>query len=107
MKVRSLIIIAVWTTSIIGCDIRPAEEFIEDTGAANFVASFEVASGISAPWESDDKLIVIDSENISHKFGLDAGAKTDNGEFSGTISPKSRVKYIVYSNDVNDVFYDG
>ena len=100
------LIVSLLTLSFVGCDIQPAEEYIEDTGASNFVASFETAGNVDAFWRSSDKLLVIDSENVSHRFGLDVGAQTNDGEFSGILSPKSHVKYVVYANDLNDVSYD-
>ena len=106
MKTRYFTVSVVLAVMTAGCDIRPAEEFVEDTGAANFVASFEVTAGVSAPWAADDRLVVIDSDNVSHKFGLDAGVSKEEGEFSGNISPKSTIKYVVYSNDSNSVTYD-
>ena len=106
MKIRKFIVFTVLAMLAYGCDVRPAEEYVEDTGAANFIATFEVAAGIDAPWDADDKLVVIDSDNVSHKFGLDMGAAKDEGEFSGNISPKSTIKYVVYSHDSNDVTYN-
>ena len=80
MKTRYFTVSVVLAVMTAGCDIRPAEEFVEDTGAANFVASFEVTAGVSAPWAADDRLVVIDSDNVSHKFGLDAGVLSNIAE---------------------------
>ena len=106
MKYRCLLIAAMSALLFIGCDVKPAEEFIEDTGASNFIASFETAVGVDALWSTSDKLLVIDSEDVSHRFDLDAGSETNDGEFSGILSPKSSVKYVVYSSNLNDVSYD-
>ena len=106
IEIRKFIVLTVLAVVVYACDVRPAEEYVEDTGAANFVASFEVAAGVAAPWDADDKLVVIDSDNISHKFGLDMGATKNEGEFSGNISPKSTIKYVVYSSDSDNVIYN-
>lgn len=106
MKYRCLLIMAMSALLFIGCDVKPAEEFVEDTGASNFIASFETAVGVDALWSTSDKLLVIDSEDVSHRFDLDAGSETNDGEFSGILSPKSSVKYVVYSSNLNDVSYD-
>ena len=88
------------------CDVKPAEEEIANTGAANFTASFECPAGMTALWEAGDKLVVIDSKNHLHRFGLDAGAEKPAGEFSGTISEESSVAYVVYSGDPSAVDYN-
>ncbi len=88
------------------CDILPAEEAIEDIGAANFVARFEVGQDVAAPWDASDKLVVIDTKNTLHRFGLDTGAKTDEGDFSGEITPGSRVKYVAFAPDADKIRYD-
>jgi len=88
------------------CDIKPAEEEIANTGAANFTAAFETPAGIPALWEKGDKVVVIDSKDVLHRFDLDAGESKASGEFSGTISEDSQVKYITYANDPDGVTYD-
>lgn len=88
------------------CDILPAEETIEDIGAANFVAGFEVPGDVAAPWEESDKLLVIDTKNSRHRFGLDTGASTSAGDFSGEISPGSQVKYVAYASDADAITYN-
>ena len=106
MKIKILFSIACIAAAVCACDILPAEEFIEDTGAAAFVASFEVPGGIPAYWNAEDKLMVVDSEGKLHKFALDYGAGSVSGEFSGEITPKSQISYVIYSPDANDVTYD-
>ena len=106
MRKRYIFLTAIVVATVTGCDIRPAEEYIEDTGSANFVASFEVSGNMSALWNDGDNLLVIDSQNIPHRFGLDMGSETENGEFSGNISSKSTIKYVMYSGDFNSGSYD-
>lgn len=88
------------------CDIYPAEEKIANTGAASFSASFECPSGVNAYWEDDDKVVVIDSKNMAHRFDLDNGASKIAAEFSGTLSENSKIKYVAYSHDPNVVAYN-
>ena len=88
-----------------GCDIKPAEEFVEDTGAVAFSAAFQSVRGVDAPWSASDKLMVIDTDNATHRFGMDTGAGSNNGEFSGDITPKTKIKFVAYANDINDISY--
>ncbi len=105
MKADRFIPIAILSALAVSC--LPAEEEIEDSGASAFVATFETVTGAEATWASSDRLMVVDSENTLHRFGLDMGAATAEGEFSGDISPKSSVKYVVYAPDVNTIEYNG
>lgn len=93
-------------TALWACDIKPAEEPIANTGAANFTASFETPAGIRALWESGDKLLVVDSRGNAHRFDMDAGAARTDAEFSGTLSEDSEVKYVAYAGDPDDIHYD-
>lgn len=103
---RISILLFVTLTALYSCDIKPAEEPIANTGAANFTASFETPAGIPALWENGDKLLVIDSSNKTHRFDMDAGASKSDGEFSGTLSENSEVKYVAYASDLDDISYD-
>ena len=91
---------------ISACDITPAEETVADIGAANFVARFEVTGDVAAPWEASDKLIVIDSKNALHRFDLDTGAATSDGDFSGEITPGCQIKYVAFSSDADAILYN-
>ncbi len=103
---KRISILFVTLTALWACDIKPAEEPIANTGAANFTASFETPAGIPAYWESDDKLLVVDSNDNLHRFDIDAGIDKLTGEFSGTLSENSQVKYIAYANDPNSIGYE-
>lgn len=104
MKAYNKIILFSLAAAIVGC--RPAEEIIEDTGVASFVAAFETVKGATATWNEENKVIVVDSQDASHKFALTYGAGKEDGEFSGLINPNSLVKYVVYAPDENTVDYD-
>ena len=103
---RISILLFVTLTALWACDIKPAEEPIANTGAANFTATFETPAGIPAYWETGDKLLVIDSKNNLHRFDMDAGADKTAGEFSGTLSEDSQVKYVAYAHDPNAIEFD-
>ena len=103
---RISILLFVTLTALWACDIKPAEEPIANTGAANFTASFETPAGIPAYWENGDKLLVVDTKDNLHRFDLDAGAAKTDGEFSGTIAEDSQVKYVAYAHDPNAIEYD-
>ncbi|MBQ9891809.1 MAG: hypothetical protein IJM35_01485 [Bacteroidales bacterium] len=106
MKRISIILFASFA-SLWACDVKPAEEEIANTGAAGFSASFQMPSGSGvALWESGDKLVVVDTRNGLHRFDMDAGISKPEGEFSGTLSENSQVKYVIYSHDPGAVTYD-
>lgn len=87
-----------------GC--RPAEETIADTGLAAFVATFETTKDAQALWEEDGKVLVVDSGNAAHRFSLDYGAGSTEGEFSGDITPKTSVKYVAYCQNAAAMEYN-
>lgn len=103
---RISILLFVTLLGAAGCDIKPAEEVIADTGALNFTASFEIGAGMSALWNAGDKVLVVDSDNGLHKFDLDDGASRSEGEFSGTLSSGAKVKYVAYAHDCDEIEYD-
>lgn len=106
MKRISIILFAAFA-SLWACDVKPAEEEIANTGAANFTAYFEMPVGSgSALWEKGDKVVVVDTNNSLHRFDMDAGVSKEDGEFSGTVSEGSQVKYVVYSYDPTSVAYN-
>lgn len=105
MKRIHILLIAT-LSALWACDIKPAEEVIANTGAANFTASFEMPFDIPALWESGDKLVVVDSKNALHRFGLDAGADKASAEFSGTVSENSQVKYVLFAHDASGIQYE-
>ena len=95
MKRISIILFTAFA-SLWACDVKPAEEEIANTGAANFTAFFEMPMGSgSALWENGDKLVVVDTKNNLHRFDMDAGLSKPEGEFSGTVSENSQVKYVI------------
>ena len=104
---KKLYIIAIAAISALwACEVLPAEEPIANTGAANFSASFECPVGMAALWDEGDKLLVIDTKNTLHRFDMDAGSGKSDGEFSGTLSEDSQIKYVAYSHNVNEIVYD-
>ena len=103
---RIYILITAVATCLWACDVKPAEEEIANTGAANFTASFETPFGIPAYWEAGNKVVVVDSKDNLHRFDLDAGADKTAGEFSGTLSEDSQVKYVAFSHNADDFTYD-
>ncbi len=106
MKRISIILFTAFA-SLWACDVKPAEEEIANTGAANFTAFFEMPMGSgSALWENGDKLVVVDTKNNLHRFDMDAGVSKPEGEFSGTVSENSQVKYVIYSHDPGSVAYN-
>lgn len=105
MKRISIVIIS-FITFLWACDIKPAEEQIANTGAVSFTASFETTSDITALWSNGDKLWVIDTKNNAHRFDMDAGASKTAGEFSGTVSDGSQVKYVAFAHNSNSISYD-
>ena len=105
MKRISIVIPSI-IASLWACDIKPAEEVIANTGAVSFTASFETAANIPAPWSSGDKLLVIDTKNNFHRFDIDAGVAKTQGEFSGTVSDGSQVKYVVFAHNSSSISYD-
>lgn len=105
MKRISIVLIAAFA-SLWACDIKPAEEPIANTGAVNFTASFETTANIPALWGDGDKLLVIDTKDNFHRFDMDAGAAKAAGEFSGTVSDGSQVKYVAYAHNSADITYD-
>ena len=105
MKRISIVVFSI-ISSLWACDIKPAEEEIANTGAVSFTASFETAANVPALWSSGDKLLVIDTKNNSHRFDMDAGASKVAGEFSGTVSDGSQVKYVVFAHNSNSITYD-
>ena len=106
MKRIVIIFLALIAMMCISCDIIPAEEPVEENGATVFVASFQVPAGTNAMWNGSEKLIVVDSYDKTHKFSLDVGTGTSEGEFSGDITPGSVVKYVAYSSNPNMIQYD-
>ena len=106
MKRSTIALISILPALSWACDIIPAEETVMETGAIAFSASFNAPSGSTALWNASDRLIVVDSKDKLHKFTLDVGKGTENGEFSGDITPGSTVKYVAYSSDVNNIIYD-
>ena len=105
MKRISIVVFSI-ISSLWACDIKPAEEEIANTGAVSFTASFETAANVPALWSSGDKLLVIDTKNNSHRFDMDAGASKVSGEFSGTVSDGSQVKYVVFAHNSNSITYE-
>lgn len=88
------------------CDVMPAEEVIEDTGALNFVASFNTPAGVYATWQSSDKVLVLDSSGKLTKFNIDEGAGRSEASFSGEITPASSVRHVIYAHDPAGVSFD-
>lgn len=103
---RIYILLLTAVSCLWACDIKPAVEEIANTGAANFTASFETPFGIPAYWEAGDKLIVVDTKDNLHRFDMDAGADKASGEFSGTLSEESQIKYVAFSHNADDFSYD-
>lgn len=103
---KYFLIITATLLCLCSCDVKPAKEEIANTGAANFTASFEVPQGMSALWEAGEKVVVVDSKNNIHRFDMDTGADKTAGEFSGTVSEDSQIKFVAFSHNTEDFDYD-